>query len=405
MPIFTFVATKKDGTIVEEEISASDQAMVITHCEKHDLFPISIKEKKVRRALPTSLSFSHHITLLEKITFTRNLALMIRSGIGMSEAVEILLEDAERAPLKKIFTKIKADLEKGLQLSSALTSFPTQFSSVFINLLKAGEESGNLESTLLQISSQLKKENDLKKKVLSALAYPMILVFLALGVVTLLVVVVLPRVSKVFTQAHVQLPLLTRTLLAISDFITQRFFTTAMIIGVIIALILFARRSAAGKAVLQAIFMKTPFIAPFIKKIALVRFTGTMHSLMKAGVPLVRSLEITAQSIGNSAYQKTLLDMASNEITRGISFGMALKQRPDQFPRLTSSMIIVGEKSGNLDAVLENLSAFYEEEVDSTLKTLITILEPALLLIIGLIIGGIALSIVMPIYQMINVIR
>lgn len=405
MPTFTYVASKKDSTIVEEELEAQDQAMVVAHCEKHDLFPISIKEKKVRRALPFSFSFSSRITLLEKITFTRNLALMIKSGIGMAEAVSILLEDAEKAPLRKVLSKIKTDLEKGLQLSSALATFPSQFSIIFINLLKAGEESGNLESSLLQISAQLKKEHDLKKKVLSAMAYPMILVSLAFGVVTLLVTVVLPRISKVFEQAHVQLPLLTRILLAISDFVTAHIFATIVIVAGTVILLVLARMSTLGKIALHAFFTRTPLIAPFIKKIALVRFTGTMHSLMKAGVPLVQALEIAAGSIGNASYERVLLDMATHEISKGISFGMALKQRPEYFPRLISSMIIVGEKSGNLENVLENLSSFYEEEVDSTLKTLIVILEPALLLCIGLIIGAIALSIVMPIYQMINVVR
>lgn len=403
MPIFTYIASKKDGTIVEEEIEAADQAAVVAYLEKHDYFPVSVREKKTRNVL--SISLSSKITLLEKITFARNLSLMIKSGIGMSEAVAILLEDAERAPLKKVLSKVKADLEKGLQLSSALATFPTQFSTVFISLLSAGEESGNLESSLLQIATQLKKESDLKKKIMSAMAYPAILLSLAFGVVALLVTVVLPRVSKIFTQAHVQLPLLTRILLGISDFVANQFLATlAILIGGIICIVL-ARRSSVGRRALQALLLKTPLVAPLMKKIALVRFTGTLHSLMKAGVPLTRALEITAQAVGNASYRDVLLDIAKNEISKGISFGMALKQRPEHFPRLTSSMIIVGEKSGNFENVLENLSSFYEEEVDGTIKSLITILEPALLLGIGLIIGAIALSIVMPIYQMINVVR
>lgn len=405
MPLFTFVASKKDGTIIEEEIETKDQASVVAYLEKHDYFPVSVKEKKTRRVLSLSLSFSRTITLLEKVTFARNLALMIKSGIGMAEAVSILLEDAERAPLKKVLTKVKGDLEKGLQLSSALATFPSQFSTVFISLLGAGEASGNLESSLMQIATQLKKENDLKKKILSAMAYPAILVSLALGVVALLVTVVLPRVSKIFTQAHVKLPILTRILLGISDFVANQFFATLVIIALLVVAVVLARRSSAGRRALQALLIKTPLIAPLMKKVALVRFTGTLHSLMKAGVPLTKALEITAESVGNVSYRYVLLDIAKNEISKGISLGMALKQRPDHFPHLTSNMIVVGEKSGNLENVLENLSSFYEEEVDGTIKSLITILEPALLLGIGLIIGAIALSIVMPIYQMINVVR
>ena len=237
------------------------------------------------------------------------------------------------------------------------------------------------------------------------MAYPAILLSLAFGVIALIVTVVLPRVSKIFTQAHVQLPLLTRILLGISDFVTGHFIATLAIIASIVVVVVLARRSAAGKRAIQVVFIKTPLIAPLMKKIALVRFTGTLYSLMKAGVPLTTALEITAHAIGNASYREVLLNIAKNEISKGISLGMALKQRPEYFPRLVSSMVVVGEKSGNLENVLENLSTFYEEEVDGTIKGLITILEPALLLGIGLIIGAIALSIVMPIYQMLNVVR
>ncbi len=403
MSTFTYIAAAKDAKIAEGEMDAKDQSAVIGYLEKRGLFPLSIKEKKRRAA--TALSFSGTMSALDKIVMTRNFALMIKAGIGIAAAADILLEDAEKPATKKVLMRVKTDLEKGLQLSDALAQFPKNFPPVFINLLKAGEASGNLESSLLQISAQLKKESELRKKVQGAMAYPAVLLFMASGVVILLVTFVLPRVSKVFAQANVKLPLLTRGLLALSDFINRQWLFTLILAGGFVFVLSAAKRSEAGRTAIQFLLSKTPLVSSLAQKVALTRFTSTMYSLLKAGIPIIRALEITAHSVGNIRYQKTLLDMARNEISKGVSLGMALKRRPDYFPQLTASMIMVGEKSGNLEEMFDNLARFYEEEVDNTLKNLIVILEPLLLLGIGLIIGMLALSIIMPIYQMISTVR
>lgn len=404
MAIFTYIASGKDGDIAEGEMEAKDQSTVIAYLEKREYFPLSIKEKK-RKTQLLSISFGSHLSLLDKVILTRNLALMIKAGIGLSEAVDIILEDAEKPTLRKVLTRAKADLEKGLQLSDALAQFPKNFPPVFINLLRAGEASGNLEESLLQIATHMKKENDLRKKVKSAMAYPTILLSLAFGVIALLVTVVLPRVSKVFAQANVELPLLTRILIKISDLVAGNWFVALLAVGLIIFGLSVARKSATGRWFLQALARHIPVVRTLIQKVVLAQFATTMHSLLKAGVPIIRALEITSNSLSNITYQRLLISMSQSEVSKGVSLGMALKRRPDYFPHLMSNMIVIGEKSGNLENMLENLASFYEEEVDNSLKTFITVLEPLLLLGIGLIIGVLALSIVMPIYQMISTVR
>lgn len=404
MPTFTYIASAKDAAITEGEMEARDQSTVIAYLEKHELFPLSVKEKK-RRGASLTFSFSNRISVLDKIVLTRNLALMIKAGIGIAAAIDILLEDAEKPAMKKTLARVKTDLEKGLQLSDALAQFPKNFPPLFINLLKAGEASGNLDGSLLQISAQLKKENELRKKVQGAMAYPAVLLFMAAGVMILLVTFVLPRVSKVFAQANVRLPLLTRGLLAISDFINKQWLFSLILAGGFVFILSAAKKSEKGRFVIQSLLSKIPLVSSLIQKVVLTRFTATLHSLLKAGIPIIKALEIAAHSVDNIRYQKTILDMTRNEIAKGVSLGMALKRRPDYFPQLTASMIVVGEKSGNLEEMLANLAQFYEEEVDNTLKNLIVILEPLLLLGIGLMIGALALSIIMPIYQMINTVR
>lgn len=405
MATFIYIASTKEGKTEEGEMEAKDQAMVLAYLEKHELFPISIKERKKTRSLSLSISLFEHVSVLDKVAFSRNLATMIKAGIGIAEAIDIMLDDAEKPIMKKILGHVKMTLEKGGQLSEGLAKFPRHFPLVFLSLLKAGEASGNLENALMQIATQLKKESELKKKVKSAMAYPAILLFATFGVVVLLVTFVLPRVAGIFAQSRAKLPLVTRTLLSVSDFAAAYWMILPIFAGALVFLFIAVRRTETGRILFYAVAGKIPVLKSLIQKIALARLTNSLGSLLRAGIPIVKALEITATAVSHVFYRKALLDMTQSEIVRGVSLGMSLKRRPEYFPRLLTSMVVVGEKSGSLEMVLETLSSYYEEEVDGTLKTLITLLEPLLLLIMGAVVAFLAFSIVVPIYQMIGGVR
>lgn len=404
MPKFIYIAYNQKGDLVEGEMETSAKNIVLDYMQKHDLFPVSIQEKKKRKN-GMGISFFESISVMDRIMFARNMALMMRAGISISEATDIMLDDAQKPALKKVLMHIKLQLERGSQLSDALAAFPRHFSKIFISLLKSGEASGNMENSLMQIAAQLKKENDLRKKIRSAMAYPAILITASFGVMLLLTIVVLPKVSKIFSQSHVELPFITRMLLGFSDFITNQWPVAIALTALFVAALYVIRKSESGKLLMNAIARKTPVVNTLMQKIVLARFTSVLCSLLKAGVPIIKALEITSDAVGNALYRRVILRMTQDEIARGISFGMALKRRPDYFPRLTTSMIVVGERSGNLENMLENLSQFYEDQVDDTLKTLVTILEPALLLGVGLMVGTLALSIIIPIYQLIQTVH
>ena len=202
-----------------------------------------------------------------------------------------------------------------------------------------------------------------------------------------------------------KLPLITRILLGISDFVTQRWYLAILIAIILVVLIYFFRKSNIGRIAFYKIGRRIPVLGELLQKIVLARFNSVLYSLLKSSVPIMRALEITADALDNAVYKKIILEMTGQEISKGVSFGMALKRRPEYFPRITASMIVVGEKSGNLETMLENLARVYEDSVDDTLKTLITLLEPALLLGVGLIIGTLALSIIIPIYSLISTVR
>ena len=404
MPKYIYIAYNQKGDLVEGEMETPTQNIVLDYMQKHDLFPVSIQEKKKGKA-GRGISFFESISVMDRIMFARNMALMMRAGISISEAIDIMLDDAQKPALKKVLMHVKLQLERGSQLSDALAAFPRHFSKIFISLLKSGEASGNMENALMQIAAQLKKESDLRKKIRAAMAYPAILITASLGVMLLLTIVVLPKVSKIFSQSHVELPFITRMLLGFSDFIINQWPIAIALTALLVAALYMVRRSESGRLIMNAIARKTPVVNTLIQKIVLARFTSVLCSLLKAGVPIIKALEITADAVGNALYRRVILRMTQEEIARGISFGMALKRRPDYFPRLTTSMIVVGERSGNLENMLDNLSQFYEDQVDDTLKTLVTVLEPALLLGVGLMVGTLALSIIIPIYQLIQTVR
>src|SRR3989344_493821 len=374
---FYYIASNQKGDIKEGEIEAGNEAEVLEYLQKSELSPVSIVQQKKASAKLSSAIFQR-FSLSDKIMFARNMALMIRSGISITEAIDIMLDDTQNAALKKILSQVKTDLEKGGHLSDALAKFPNHFPIVFVSMIRAGEASGTMENALMQMSVQLQKEHELRRKVTSAMAYPAILVAASLGVVVLLVTMVLPRVGKIFTQSQIKLPFITQMLLNVSDFVTHRWLLSIIICLLFIVLIYFLKKFSVGREMIYRLARK---------------------------LPIIKALEITAEGIGNALYKKIILEMTEQEVSRGVSFGMALKRRRAYFPRLTTTMIVVGEKSGNLEFMLESLAQYYEEEVDNTLKTLVTVLEPALLLGVGLMIGTLALSIIMPIYQLIGSIR
>jgi len=409
MPIFYYKAAQPNGTIIEGELEAPQKKIVIETLERQGLLPLAVelKEKGIVQTVKRGfgLYLFQGITTLDKIVLVRHLSTMIKAGMGLLEAVEILMEDATKPLMKKILSQAKFNLEKGIPLSATFAAYPKYFPPVIVNLLKAGEASGNLERVLDQISEQLQKEYDLIRKVRNAMAYPIILLVASFGVVILLLVFVLPRLAKIFSQTGIKLPLITRILVAISKVLTYNIFLT---LGVIILLVIFIfalRKFPKTKKILASLYNRTPILKDLIKKIALTRFCRVLNTLLVSGIPIMDALQITALAVSNEIYKEAILKTVEKDIAKGISLGKSLSQNPEIFPRLVTSMISIGEKAGSLEMVLRALSNFYEEEVDSTLRNLVSILEPILLLFVGFIVGSVALSIILPVYQVLGTVR
>ena len=402
MSIFIYEVYNKDGATVRGEYEASTRDEVVQYLLKRDLTPISVEALRGGKGgLDLSISLFEKVTPVDILFLVRNLSATVKAGLSVVEALDILIADTEKKMMKNILREVQALVKNGQPLSAGFANFANQFPPVFLGMLRAGEASGQLERTLKELGQYLSKEYALRAKVKSALTYPIILLVASIGVVSLLLIFVLPRLTKAFASSGVELPWVTKFFLGLSSMLTYSFILDGIVLFFTVWFFLYFRKTNIGKKFFFFLISHIPVANELIKKVALVRFTRTLGNLMASGLSAVGSLESAAQSIGNQKYEiaiKAIVD----DVKNGLSISDALTKFPGQFPRLLVSLVIVGERTGSLSEILITFSDFYEEDVDNKLKGLTAVLEPILLLIMGLLVGSIAFSIILPIYQLVG---
>ena len=395
MPFFEYTTADNEGKISSGEMEAIDRATVISYLKDQGLMVVSVKEKGSKPRLFSS----GKVTALDRITLTGNLSIMLKAGVSMPEAIEVISRDSPNTYFKKVLTDIRFGLENGKPLSQGLANFPKDFNNVFISLIRSGEESGNLEKVLKELNIQLKKEYSLMSKIRGAFAYPIVLVVGLVGVLILLMTFVLPKLVSIFESTNLQLPLSTRIIFAISRVMAfNPILTIVAFLAIALILIFLLRRPKVKKWFNQLIF-HVPIISSLLKQVELTRFARTLGNLLRSGIPIIKSLEITAEALTLNEYKKVIIN-AKEDIARGVSLSNSFRKDEKIFPRLLISVMQVGEKTGELDELLLNLADFYEEQVDNSFHSLSSLVEPILLVIVGLAIGGVAISIIVPIYQL-----
>lgn len=401
--IFRYEAATKNGEIVNGEFQSLDKKGVIDYLEKKGLSPISVREAGSGGKAPGQLSFQlfERVTPLDRIFLVRNLAAMIKAGVNLSEALDILLADATKKRMRAVLSRAQLNLQSGQPLSVTFANYKKFFPPVFVGMLKAGEASGQLSRVLDELGRYMTRDYGLFRKVKSALTYPLLLLFASIGVILLLLIFVLPRLSKIFQQSGVELPLITKTLVAISKAVAFSPILDLAIIAGLTWFFIYFRKTNLGQRFSLWIISRVPVAKELIKKVALVKFTRTLGSLISGGIPFMEALQLTAKSVGNDYYEKAISESAE-QVKNGIPFSKTFANYPDLFPRFLISLIAIGEKTGTMDNILKTFADFYDEEVDQTLRDLTNFLEPLLLLIMGLIIGAITLSILLPIYQLVG---
>jgi type IV pilus assembly protein PilC len=400
---FQYIAVEKSGKIVEGNLEAQSPEAVLEWIAQSGLKPVSIKAlggKSAERDLKKGIR--KKIDIEDKVFLTKYLALMLKVGTDLFKAIDILIADFEKPVMKAFLGEVKSTLGKGQPFYTTFAKYPKYFSPVFINLIKAGESSGHLEKIFDNLSTDLNKQWELRNKVKSSLVYPIVLVVLAIVILFLMVSLALPKIAETFTSGGIEPPAFSRIVFAIGLFF-QKYMVVIIVAAVLFVLSgwIFASKSTYGKRFISQLVRKLPIVREVLSKIALQRFATTFASLMRAGTPILEALEVTAGVVGSPELKDSLMRISREGIAKGLTVGDAFK-RETCFPHTVTNLIAISEQSGHMDEVLDTLAGFYESEIDSSVKNLVSFLEPALLVMIGLIVGVIALSIIMPIYQLVG---
>lgn len=399
---FHYTASQPDGKTVEGDVDVANQSEVIGFLSNRGLKPLSIREAKGWISMFGMPVFRGAISNTDKVFITKYLALMLRSGTDLFRALDILIEDFKQPATKAFLKEARLGLSKGQPFYSSFAKYPKTFDSIFVNLVKSGEASGNLDRVFQDLSVALEQQHELNVKVRSALVYPALLLGVSLIILTLLLTLALPRIAEVFSSSGFEPPFFSRVVFAVGIFLSKY----------LIFLIIFSLASFFSGIYLFHNFMpfrrfvsylvgRLPVVNSFLVKLGLQRFAAILGSLIKAGLTINDSIEITADTAGNPELKVSLLRISRQGLAKGLTLSEAFR-RETFFPRVVVNLISVSEKTGKIEEILATLADFYDREIDSSIKSMISLLEPLLLLFIGVIIGGIALAMIVPIYQLVT---
>lgn len=401
---FTFKAQKSSGEFYKGGREAADKFALAREFRASGETLISAQEDGGRtRILDLSrlrISFGR-VGAHDRIVFARSLSGMLGAGLSLSRALGVLERQSSNRKLRAILASLSERIGRGESLHQALAAFPTVFSELFVAMVKAGEEGGNLAGALVAVAEQLDRAYALSRKVKGALAYPAIVVTAMLVVGVLMFLYVVPKLTATFADLQVELPLTTRVLLGVNDFLEHNILLG---IGALLALALGARlaaKSRSGKRAIDFTLLHIPAISPLIKETNAARVCGTLSSLLGAGVPLLSALEITAQALPNT-YFKEVLARGREAAQKGEPLASVFGRAEALFPAVLTEMTAVGEETGKLSPMLRDTAAFFEAEVDQKTKNLSTIIEPALMILVGVAVGFFAFAMISPMYSLMN---
>ena len=403
---FDYKVRDQMGNLVVGKLEADSIPIVVTRLREMGYLPVSVQPAK-GKGLKTEIiipGLSDRVKPKEVAVFTRQFATMVDSGLSISRSIAVLAAQVENKQFAITLRHIHDDLDSGLGLSAALAKHPKVFDNLYISMVAAGEIGGSIDIVLKNIAENLEKQVELNRKVKGAMTYPIIVVCVITVIVTVMMVVIVPIFKKLFTSLGGKLPLPTRILISISDTVAS-WRVVLVILSLGVAVLLFRRyiKTDKGRRVWDRFKMRPPIFGPVTHKAALSRFASTLSSLLSAGVPAMEALDITANASGNSIIADAVMEVKAR-VREGNSFAEPMS-RLDVFPTLIVQMVEVGEQTGALDDMLQRVSDFYIGEVDQTVDNLTSILEPFLVVIMGVVIGAIIISLYLPMFDYIKLIH
>jgi len=394
MPTFKYFAKDPNGRDVSGQITAEGESAVVAELRKRSLTILSISEGKSRAARQFSFS-GKRVKGDDLVVFARQLATMVEAGIPIVQAMDALSEQMVQPYFRTVLTAVRDDIEKGSSLSAGFSKHGTVFDSLFINMVKVGETGGVLADVLDRVASYMEKTLKLRRKVQAAMVYPAVVVSLALIITIFLLWKVVPTFASIYDSLDAELPALTQTLINVSNFVKSGI--GFIIGGVIVLVFLFQRwyRTEKGRVIIDRAVLKIPIFGELARKVAISRFSRTLSTLLQSGVPILESLEIVGKTCGNRIVEMVVQNVKES-VREGESIATPLT-KSGVFPPMVTRMIAVGEKSGQMEKMLNKISEFYDEQIDAVVSSLTSIIEPLIIAFLGLVVGFIVISLFLPI--------
>ncbi|EKD36267.1 MAG: hypothetical protein ACD_75C01575G0002 [uncultured bacterium] len=402
MAVFEYRALDPKGKKQKGIIDANSEAQARTKLRAMGRYPVSIALTSMERSKTEgqgkSLNLFKRVKSEEVSLMTRQLATLLGAGIPLVQALESLMAQTRNSMLKKVIAQIKGAVNEGTSLTNALGEHPKIFSSVFINMVRAGEASGTLDIVLERLADFSEKKDELQGRFRAALVYPIFMGVIGSGILFILITYIVPNITQVFAEMNKVLPLPTLFLIALSDILKNFWWVVLIIIGVIVAGLRFIISKPSGKRVWHYVKLKALILGPVQQKVILARFSSTLGSLLESGVGLMMSMQIV-QALVDNVHISKVIDEAMEQIRKGQSMTVALSSS-EWFPPMFIQMIAVGEQSGNLEAMLKKVAKAYEREVETAILGMTALIEPLMIVAMGLAVGFIVLSILLPIFEM-----
>lgn len=399
MPNYNYIGKSLDSETKTGRLYAEDERELAQNLKRSGIILIKADalhdRSRQRFDLPPIFS---RISLTDKIIMLRNLEVMFSTGLSLIKSFDILVAQARNEKMKNILTDVKEKINKGSSLSDALSGHPDVFSELFVNMIKVGEESGTLDEVFQILSLQFKKEHELKSKIRNVMIYPCIILAVMAVVGIIMITFVFPSLKIFFSTLGADIPIYTLVMLYIGDFLTNYWYLLIVIPLLIVFSIYVSLKSKEGKKAIDTFLLRLPVLSPIIKKSNSAFLIRSISSLISSGVPLTRSLEISSKTIGNFYFKKATIE-AAEKIKKGEKLSDALKPHQDLFPFGVIEMMEVGEETGKTSVVLKKLADFYEQEAVNAIEKLTTLIEPALIIMLGLGVGVFAFSIIEPMYS------
>lgn len=394
---FNYQARTKEGQIQSGVVEASSKEAALNLLQNYRVY-VTYLEPVETPAYAKKIELFQGISGKDLVVFTRQLAIMCTSNVPLVEALHGLASQIKKTSLKEKIGEITIKVEGGSPLSQALATYPDVFSPFFVGMVKAGETSGKLSEVLEYLADHIERENDFYSKIIMAMVYPAFVIAVFLVILAAMVIFVIPQLTQVLKESGQELPWVTKIVVNFSDFAVK--WWQLLLIGFIGLIILGFQgtKTKEGKSFFDQISLKLPVLGDFFRKIYLTRFAENFSTLISSGLPIIQAIDITGEIIGNIVYKNILAEVGEG-VKKGESISSILSKHPETFPPLFLQMTVVGERTGQLDTSLLNVVRFYQKDVERTLDTLISLLEPIMIIGLGVMVGGLVAAILLPIYQ------